>query len=271
MKNMTSTLTAIFLLTSLTTAQNYSLSFDGDSYVNMGDPESFALDDFTISFWFNSTYSASAGDWIYVLGKQNPLRFELYGDGVLRFGFETPTGSWGLTSSDSGLNDGSWHHVTTTRNSTTGYFYLYIDEFQNVITDSISIILSEARKYKLSLILAHQFIAQLTKGGDTSVKDAIFGNVGTIISYRIGVEDAELISKQMAPVVSQYDLVNMPKYTCYIKLLIDNQNPPAFNFQPIYPEKGNFELAKAIKDLSRLKYGRERSIVENEISQRVIV
>ncbi|MBT6690751.1 type IV secretory system conjugative DNA transfer family protein [Candidatus Parcubacteria bacterium] len=150
-------------------------------------------------------------------------------------------------------------------------FYLYIDEFQNVITDSISIILSEARKYKLSLILAHQFIAQLTKGGDTSVKDAIFGNVGTIISYRIGVEDAELISKQMAPVVSQYDLVNMPKYTCYIKLLIDNQNPPAFNFQPIYPEKGNFELAKAIKDLSRLKYGRERSIVENEISQRVIV
>ena len=150
-------------------------------------------------------------------------------------------------------------------------FYLYIDEFQNFMTESISVILSEARKYKLNLILAHQFIAQLVKNGDTSIRDAIFGNVGTIVSYRIGVEDAEVIAKQMAPVVSEYDLINMPKYTCYIKLLIDNQNPPAFNFQPIYPEKGNFELAKAIKDLSRLKYGRERAVVESEISQRVVV
>jgi len=144
-------------------------------------------------------------------------------------------------------------------------FYLYIDEFQNYITDSISIILSEARKYKLNLVLAHQFLAQLVKDGDTSVKDAIFGNVGTLISYRIGVDDAEVIAKQMAPVVTEYDLVNMPKFTCYIKLLIDNQNPPAFNFNPILPEKGNYELAKAIKELSRLKYGRDKTVIENEI------
>jgi len=150
-------------------------------------------------------------------------------------------------------------------------FYLYIDEFQNYITDSISVILSEARKYKLNLILAHQFLAQLTKNGNTSVKDAVFGNVGTIISYRIGVEDAEVIAKQMAPVVSEYDLVNMPKYTCYVKLLIDNQNPPAFNFNPILPEKGNYELAKAIKELSYLKYGRDRLVVENEIKQRMAI
>ena len=144
-------------------------------------------------------------------------------------------------------------------------FYLYIDEFQNYVTDSISVILSEARKYKLNLILAHQFLAQLVKNGDTSVRDAIFGNVGTIVSYRIGVDDAEIIAKQMAPVVTEYDLINMPKYTCYIKLLIDNQNPPAFNFNPILPEKGNYELAKAIKELSRLKYGRDRTVIENEI------
>lgn len=152
-------------------------------------------------------------------------------------------------------------------------FYLYIDEFQNYITESISIILSEARKYKLNLILAHQFLAQLVKSKDrdTGVKDAVFGNVGTLIAFRIGVEDAELIAKQMAPVVTQYDLVNMPKYTCYIKLLVDNQNPPAFNFNPIMPEKGNYELAKAIKELSRLKYGRDRTIVENEIKQRMSI
>ncbi len=148
-------------------------------------------------------------------------------------------------------------------------FYLYIDEFQNFVTDTISVILSEARKYRLNLILAHQFIAQLTKNNDTKVRDAIFGNVGTIISFRIGVEDAELIAKQMAPVVSQYDLVNMPKYTCYIRLLINNQNPPAFNFNPIMPEKGNFELAQAIKQLSKLKYGKDRQQIEAEVSQRL--
>jgi len=149
-------------------------------------------------------------------------------------------------------------------------FYLYIDEFQNYITDSISVILSEARKYKLNLILAHQFLAQLDKGNNTSVKNAVFGNVGTIVSYRIGVDDSEVIAKQMAPVVTEYDLINMPKYTCYIKLLIDNANPPAFNFNPILPEKGNYELAKQMKELSRFTYGRDKMEVEKEINTRII-
>ncbi|MFA5126477.1 MAG: type IV secretion system DNA-binding domain-containing protein [Patescibacteria group bacterium] len=150
-------------------------------------------------------------------------------------------------------------------------FYLYIDEFQNYTTDSIAIILSEARKYKLNLIIAHQYIAQLVKNNDTKIRDAVFGNVGTIIAYRLGVEDAEVIAKQMAPVVTEYDLINMPKFTAYIKLLIDNANPPAFNFNPIRPEKGNFELAAAIKQLSRLKYGRDRKTVEDEVQQRIII
>ena len=150
-------------------------------------------------------------------------------------------------------------------------FYLYIDEFQNFITESISVILSEARKYRLDLILAHQFIAQLVKNGDTRVRDAIFGNVGTIVSFRIGVEDAETIAKQMAPIVSEYDLINMPKYTCYTRLLIDNAAPPAFNFNPIMAEKGHFELAAAIKELSALKYGRAKEQIEAEINKRIIV
>ena len=150
-------------------------------------------------------------------------------------------------------------------------FYLYIDEFQNFMTDSIASILSEARKYKLSLTVAHQYVNQLSEGGDTSIRDAIFGNVGTMVSYRIGIDDAEVISEQMAPTVSKYDLLNMPKYTCYIKLLIDNQNPPAFNFNPIMPEKGNYELAKAIKELSRMKYGKDRTTLEREIKQRLVI
>jgi hypothetical protein len=147
-------------------------------------------------------------------------------------------------------------------------FYLYIDEFQNFITDTISIILSEARKYRLGLVLAHQFIAQLVKNGETSVRDAIFGNVGTIISFRIGVEDSEVVAKQMAPVVTEYDLINMPKHTCYARLLIDNAAPPAFNFKPIMLEKGNFELAQAIKELSALKYGRDKKLVDQDILYR---
>lgn len=147
-------------------------------------------------------------------------------------------------------------------------FYLYIDEFQNFITDSISIILSEARKYRLNLILAHQFIGQLIKPNNTRTRDAIFGNVGSIAAFRIGVEDAEILAKQMAPVVSVYDLINMPKYTCYLRLLIDNANPPSFNISPQMPPKGNFELAQNIKQLSRQKYGRPRAQIEAEIEQR---
>jgi len=148
-------------------------------------------------------------------------------------------------------------------------FYLFIDEFQNFITDTISIILSEARKYKLCLTVAHQYIGQLVKGNDTSIRDSVFGNVGTIIAFRIGPDDAELVAKQFAPVFNQYDLINIPKYNAYLKLLVDNQNPPAFNIQPLAPQLGDKALAQKIKELSRIKYGRDRNIVEKEILERI--
>ncbi len=148
-------------------------------------------------------------------------------------------------------------------------FYLYIDEFQNFITDSIATILSEARKYRLDLIVVHQYMAQLVKNGDSSIRDAIMGNIGTMISFRIGVEDAEILAKEFAPVFTQNDLLNVEKYTAYIKLLINNTASRPFNFNPTGPlPEGNKELAQAIKDLSRLKYGRPRDEVTREILER---
>src|SRR3989339_156181 len=147
-------------------------------------------------------------------------------------------------------------------------FYLYIDEFQNFITDSIATILSEARKYRLNLIIAHQYIGQLVKDNKTEIRDAVFGNAGTMIAFRIGVDDAETIAKEFAPVFNEYDVLNIEKYTAYTKLLIDNTASKAFNMQVYPPEKGNREIAEAIKELSRLKYGRDRRIVEAEIAER---
>ncbi|MFH1564291.1 MAG: DUF87 domain-containing protein [bacterium] len=144
-------------------------------------------------------------------------------------------------------------------------FYLYIDEFQNFTTDSIAIILSEARKYMLNLIIAHQYIGQLVKGQDTSIRDAVFGNVGTIISFKIGVEDADTFAKEFAPVFDEYDVINVEKYTAYIKLLINNEASRAFNMNTFLLEKGDSALAKKIIKMSRLKYGRDRQAVEAEI------
>jgi len=148
-------------------------------------------------------------------------------------------------------------------------FFLYIDEFQNFITESIAIILSEARKYRLSLTMAHQYIGQLSKGNDHTIREAVFGNVGTMAAFRIGPDDAEFMAKQFQPVFNQFDLINVPQYSAYVKLLIDNQNPPAFNLQTLPPVSGNQALAEKIRQLSALKYGRERSVVEQEILQRI--
>src|SRR3989339_1986257 len=148
-------------------------------------------------------------------------------------------------------------------------FYLYIDEFQNFITDSIATILSEARKYRLDLIIAHQYMKQLEDNkGKSAVRDAVLGNAGTLVSFRIGVEDAEILAKEYAPVFSAYDLMNVEQYTAYIKLLIDNTAAKPFNMLTYPPMPGNKELAAAIKELSRLKYGRPREIVETEIIER---
>ena len=148
-------------------------------------------------------------------------------------------------------------------------FFLYIDEFQNFITESIATILSEARKYRLELIIAHQYMKQLEDNkGKTTVRDAVLGNAGTIVSFRIGADDAEILSKEFAPVFGAYDLLNVEQYTAYVKLLIDNTAAKPFNMMTYPPMPGNKELAAAIKELSRLKYGRPREIVEAEIMER---
>lgn len=143
-------------------------------------------------------------------------------------------------------------------------FYLYIDEFQNFLTDSISVILSEARKYGLNLVIAHQFIGQLTgSGGDTKIRDSIFGNVGSMFAFRVGSDDAEFLEKEFAPVFSAYDLVNVEAFTCNAKILIDNTASRPFNFKPkYYPGKPGTELVQLMRELSRRKYGVPRTMVE---------
>jgi len=148
-------------------------------------------------------------------------------------------------------------------------FYLYIDEFQNFITESIATILSEARKYRLELIIAHQYMNQLVDNkGKNTVRDAVLGNAGTIVSFRIGPDDAEILQKEFAPVFNSYDLINVEQYTAYTKLLIDNTAAKPFNMMTYPARPGNKELAAAIKELSRLKYGRPKEIVEAEIMER---
>jgi hypothetical protein len=148
-------------------------------------------------------------------------------------------------------------------------FYLYIDEFQNFVTDSISTILSEARKYRLDLTIAHQYMGQLMDDkGKSPIRDAVLGNAGTILTGRIGPDDAEVLQKEFAPTFGSYDLLNPPPFTYYVKLLIDNEASKPFNMMAYPPAKGNRQLAEAIKQLARLKYGRDRRIVEAEILDR---
>ena len=149
-------------------------------------------------------------------------------------------------------------------------FYLYIDEFQNFTTSSICQILSEARKYALDLIIAHQYIGQLTKNNNNEIKEAVFGNVGTMISFKIGSEDAEFLVKEFAPVFNQYDLINVDKGMACIKLLVDNSASRPFSLATIWPILGikRAGMADKIRALSRLKYGQNARLVEAEIRQR---
>ncbi|MEK7673307.1 MAG: type IV secretory system conjugative DNA transfer family protein [Patescibacteria group bacterium] len=155
-------------------------------------------------------------------------------------------------------------------------FFLYIDEFQNYVTESIEIILSEARKYRLGLNMAHQYLAQLEEGGGgakkkANLKDAVFGNVGSIMCYKIGAQDAEPMAKEMAPVFSDQDLINIDKFKAVMKLSIDTQPSRPFSIIPCnpYTERGDKEAAEAFKQLSRLKYGRDRDFVDREILRRI--
>ena len=143
-------------------------------------------------------------------------------------------------------------------------FYLYLDEFQNVTTNSIAQILSEARKYRLCLILAHQFIAQLKE----EISKAVFGNVGSMVVFRVGAEDGEFLEKQFAPVFTASDLVNVDNYNCFAKLLINGELTKPFNMKTFAPTHGDQDLANAFKELSRLKYGRDAQIVNREVMER---
>lgn len=144
-------------------------------------------------------------------------------------------------------------------------FYLYIDEFQNITTDSIAIILSEARKYRLNLTVANQFTGQLQQ----DIRDAVLGNVGTVVSFRIGSQDTEIIGPEFEPQVSDNDLVNIENRNAYIKLMIDGATTKPFNIATLAPMgQANEKLNQALKKLSRLKYGRDKRIVDLEIRER---
>jgi hypothetical protein len=155
-------------------------------------------------------------------------------------------------------------------------FFLYIDEFQNYVTDSIESILSEARKYRLSLNIAHQYLGQLEQSdaltkSSLNLKNAIFGNVWSIMSYKIGPEDGEFMSKYYAPTFSDQDLVNMDKFKSVMKLAVDNQPTTPFSMIPLNPylETWDTNITKAFIELSRLKYGRDKDFVSKEIEYRI--
>jgi hypothetical protein len=156
-------------------------------------------------------------------------------------------------------------------------FFLYIDEFQNYVTDSIESILSEARKYRLSLNIAHQYVGQIDssgkQGSDTNLKDAVFGNVGTMMCYKIGAQDAEYMAKEMSPVFSDQDLINIDAFKAAIKLAINGKPSRPFSLNVVKPwlEKGDAEVATAVKQISRLTYGRAVKYVEKEIFTRLDV
>jgi hypothetical protein len=143
-------------------------------------------------------------------------------------------------------------------------FYLYIDEFQNFTTDSIATILSEARKYKLNLTIAHQYMPQLKQ----EIRDAVLGNVGTMASFRIGAEDAENLEKQFSPAFSKYDLVNLDNLNLIAKMMINGKVSTPFKMQLMPFHQGKKEIVDPIKKIAKLKYGKSRAIVEQEIAER---
>jgi hypothetical protein len=140
-------------------------------------------------------------------------------------------------------------------------FYLYIDEFQNITTPSIAAILSEARKYRLSLNIAHQFIAQLPE----DIKSAVFGNVGSMAFFRVGPDDAHYLESQLAPTFSASDLLKIENYHAYLKMLVRGEPKKPFDIVTLPPEQGDRSRIDALKELSYLTYGRPKDEVDAEI------
>lgn len=156
-------------------------------------------------------------------------------------------------------------------------FYMYVDEFQNFATDTFGEILSEARKYHLALIMAHQFIAQIWWSWEKykstwkpSIKDAVFGNAWTIMSFKVGAEDAEYMEKEYAPLLSQQDIIWIANFTAYCKLNIDNATTRPFDLKTIWDNNyKSREIAEIVKKYSRTKYGRKKKYVDMEIEARL--
>jgi len=147
-------------------------------------------------------------------------------------------------------------------------FYLYVDEFQNFATPDFAVILSEARKYHLNLTVANQFIAQI----EQDIKDAVFGNVGSLIAFRVGIDDATYLEHQFDPVFKKQDLINNPVGHAYVRLLVRGQPTPPFSMMTDWAQiqaiARNPETGKSITELSRLRFGRDKAAVEAEISRR---
>jgi hypothetical protein len=149
-------------------------------------------------------------------------------------------------------------------------FYMYVDEFQNFATDSFCSILSEARKYHLALIMANQYIKQLEKKQDTSIRDAVFGNVGTMMSFKVGADDAEYMAKEYAPVLTEQDVIGIANYKAYMKLSINNTSSRPFSIETIYDlSKANPKIGEIVTQYSRMKYGRKKEFVDQEIAARI--
>jgi len=142
-------------------------------------------------------------------------------------------------------------------------FYLYVDEFQNFATDSFATILSEARKYKLNLTMANQYIAQMPE----EVRDAVFGNVGTILSFQVGFDDAEYLSGQYGEEVLPPDLVSLSKYTAYTRLLVDGMPTKTFSLDTLPPPAFMQEEGRrdTVIRMSRERYATKRDVVEDKI------
>lgn len=142
-------------------------------------------------------------------------------------------------------------------------FYLYVDEFQNFATESFATILSEARKYRLNLIIAHQYITQM----EEVVRDAVFGNVGTLISFRVGAFDGEYLEKEFMPQFTQTDLVNLDKYNAYVKLMINGVTSAPFSMETIPPVAETYNSREKVLAVSRERYGNSREVIEEKISR----
>jgi len=148
-------------------------------------------------------------------------------------------------------------------------FYLYVDEFQNFATPDFAQILSEARKYRLNLIVANQFTGQM----QDEVKNAVFGNVGTIVSFRVGVTDANYLQHEFQPVFNEGDLINVDRFNAYVRTVVRGEPVSPFSVdmtRDMSKEKAmsNPRIAELIKELSRLKYAKEERQVSAEISTR---